>query len=78
MEAWLAIYRLNAVAKDGRAIVVGVSQTASQAFITIRDMLAEYPRAWITDEFDADVSLPELMLRVEEEQTQPSKPHGGR
>jgi hypothetical protein len=63
----VAIYRLNAVGKDGRAIVVGVSETASQALIKIRDMLAEYPRAWITDECDTDVSFPELMRRAEEE-----------
>jgi hypothetical protein len=62
------VYRLNAVAKDGRAIVLGVSHTASHALIRIRDMLAEYPRAWVTDEFDVDISLPALMHRAEEEQ----------
>jgi hypothetical protein len=63
------VYRLNAVGKDGRSVVLGVSDTASRAVVKIRDMLAEYPRAWITDEFDVDISLPELMRRAEEEES---------
>lgn len=70
MEACAPIYRLKAAGRDGRPVVVGVSETASQALIRVRDLLGEYPRGWVTDEFDIDISLPELMRRAEEERDQ--------
>ncbi len=64
----MRVYRINAVGKEGRAIVLGTADTASHALAHIRDALGDYPRAWVTDETDMDVSLPELMRLAEEEQ----------
>lgn len=64
----MRVYRINAVNKDGRAIVLGTTDTASQALNNIRDALGDYPRAWVTDETDLDVSLVELMRTTQEEQ----------
>jgi hypothetical protein len=62
------VYRINAVNKDGRAVVLGTTDTASQALSRVRDALGDYPRAWVTDETDLDVSLVELVHTSREEQ----------
>lgn len=60
-------YRLNAVGRDGRVLEIGTANSSNQALLKIRDMLDEFPRAWVTDEEDLDVSLPDLMRRAEAE-----------
>jgi len=63
------VYRINAVGKDGRVIVLGTFDTASQAAAHIRDALGDYPRAWVTDERDLDVTLAELMRLADDEKS---------
>jgi hypothetical protein len=48
-------------------IVLGTADTASQALAHVRDALPDYPRAWVTDEIDNDVSMAELLRLTEEE-----------
>jgi len=62
------VYRINAVGKDAKAVVLGTADTATQALKHLRDALGDYPRAWVTDESDDDVSLAELIGIAEEEQ----------
>jgi len=64
----MRVFRINAVGKDGRAVVLGTTDTAAQALAYIRDAYADYPRAWVTDEQDMDVSLGDLMRLAGEEQ----------
>jgi hypothetical protein len=63
------VYRINAVGKDGKAIVLGTADTATQALGHVRDALGDHPRAWVTDECNHDVSWDELVWRSEEEQS---------
>ena len=63
----MRVFRINAVGKDGKAIVLGTADTASQALTHVRDALGDYPRAWVTDEQDHDVSWPDLMRMADEE-----------
>ena len=64
----MRVYRVNAVGKDGKAIVLGTADTATQALNHVRDAIGDYPRAWVTDEYDHDVAWAELVRRAEEEQ----------
>jgi hypothetical protein len=66
------VYRINAVGKDGKAIVLGTADTATQALKHVQDALGDYPRAWVTDEYDQDVPRAELVRRAEEELDQGS------
>jgi hypothetical protein len=66
------VYRINAVGKEGKAIVLGTADTATQALKHLRDALGDYPRAWVTDEYDHDVPWAELVRRAEEELDQGS------
>lgn len=63
----MRVYRINAVGREGRMIVLGTADTASQALAHVRDALPDYPRAWVTDEIDNDVSMAELLRLTEEE-----------
>ena len=67
------MFRINAVGKEGRAIVLGTADTAAQAFSQICDALGEYPRAWVTDEQDHDVALPDLMRMADEGKAKPDE-----
>jgi hypothetical protein len=62
------VYRINAVSKEGKAIVLGTADTASQALKHVRDAIGEYPRAWVTDDQDLDVAMPQLISLAEEEE----------
>lgn len=64
----LRVYRINAVNKERRAIVLGTADRASLALVHLRNALEDYPRAWVTDEQNRDVALPDLMRMAEEEQ----------
>ena len=64
----MRIYRINAVGKEGKVIVLGTADTATQALNHVRDAIGDYPRAWVTDEQDQDVAWAELLRRAEEEQ----------
>ena len=68
----MRVYRINAVGKDGRAIVLGTADTPTKAAGHLRDALGDYPWAWVTDEYDHDVSWAELVRSSEEEQSQSS------
>jgi hypothetical protein len=61
------VYRIHAVGRDGQRIVLGTADTAMQALIRMRDAIGEYPRTWITDENDLDVSPSDLLRLAEEE-----------
>ena len=63
----MRIYRINAVDRGGRMIVLGTADTATKALSHIQAALGDYPRAWVTDEEDEDVSLGALMRAAEEE-----------
>ena len=64
----MRVYRINAVGKDGKAVVLGTADTATQALNHVRDAMGDYPRAGVTDECDHDVAWAELVRRAEEEQ----------
>jgi hypothetical protein len=64
----LRVYRLNAVGKDGRVMVLGTADNATQALRHLKDAFGDYPRAWVTDEQDHDVSWAELVRLSDEEQ----------
>lgn len=64
----MRVFRINAVGKDGKPIILGTADTAAQALNHIREALGDYPRAWVTDEQDVDVSLADLIRMAEEEQ----------
>lgn len=68
----MRVYRINAVGKEGKAIVLGTADNATQTLGHVRDALSDYHRAWVTDENDHDVSSAELVRRSEEEQAQKS------
>ena len=63
----MRVYRINAVGREGRTIVLGTADTASQALAHVRDALPDYPRAWVTDEMDNDVPMAELLRLAQEE-----------
>jgi hypothetical protein len=65
----MRVFRINAVGKDGRAIVLGTADTAVQALRHIQDALGEYTRAWVTDEHDMDVLFADLTRMAEEERS---------
>ena len=67
MEPFVRVFRVNAVGKEGRPIVLGSADTASQALAHFRDAMGDYPRAWVTDEDNLDVSVTELMRLADEE-----------
>jgi hypothetical protein len=62
------VYRIKAVGNEGRPIVLGTVDTATQALAKIRDALGDYPRAWVTDQEDLDVTWADLMRLAEAEQ----------
>jgi hypothetical protein len=64
------VYRINAVGKDGKAIVLGTADTATQALNHVRDAMGDCPRAWVTDEYGHDVAWAELVQRAKEEQAE--------
>jgi hypothetical protein len=64
---WLRVYRINAVGREGRAVVLSTADTSLQALVKLQDALSDYPRAWVTDELEFDISLPDLMRMAEEE-----------
>lgn len=49
-------------------MVLGTVDTATQALHHVRAAFGDHPRAWVTDESDLDVSIPELARLSEEEQ----------
>jgi hypothetical protein len=55
------------VGTEGQRIVLGTADTAMQALIRMRDAIGEYPRTWVTDENDFDVSPSDLLRLAEEE-----------
>jgi hypothetical protein len=61
------MYRINAVGSAGRAIVLGTADTAQQALNQLHEAIGDYPRAWVTDEENMDVSLAELIRLAAEE-----------
>lgn len=63
----MRVYRINAVGSEGRAIVLGTADTATKALSHLKSAFSDYPRAWVTDERDRDVSLAELLRAVEDE-----------
>jgi hypothetical protein len=63
----MRVYRINAVGGEGRVIVLGTADTAMKALSHLQNAFADYPRAWVTDERDMDVSWAELMRAAEEE-----------
>ena len=66
----MRVFRINAVGKDGKAVVLGTADTATQALKHLQDAIGEYPRAWVTDERNLDVPWAELIRQSEEEQGQ--------
>ena len=68
----MRVYRINAVGKDGKAVVLGTAHTATQALHYVRDAIGDYPRAWVTDEYDHDVAWAEVVRRAKDEQAQGS------
>ena len=64
----MRVYRINAVSKEGKAIVLGTADTAPQALKHVRDAIGEYPRAWVTDDQDLDVAMPHLITLADEEE----------
>jgi hypothetical protein len=62
------VYRINAASKEGKSVVLGMADTATQALSHVREALGDYPRAWVTDEYDSDVPWSELVRKAEEEQ----------
>jgi hypothetical protein len=52
---------------SGRAIVLGTADTAQQALNQLHEAIGDYPRAWVTDEENMDVSLAELIRLAAEE-----------
>ena len=68
----MRVYRINAVGKEGKSIVLGTADTATQALNRVRDAMGDYPRAWVTDEYDQDVPWAELVRRAEEERAESS------
>ena len=63
----MRVFRVNAVGKEGRPIILGSANTAWQALAHLRDAISDYPRAWVTDEDSLDVSVTELMRLADEE-----------
>jgi hypothetical protein len=63
------VYRINAVDRNGRVIVLGTADTATKALSHIQAAFGDYPRAWVTDERDEDVSLAALTRAAEGEGT---------
>ena len=63
----MRVYRINAVGKEGKAVVLGTADSATQALKHVQDAVGDYPRAWVTDEYDQDVAWSELVRRAEEE-----------
>jgi hypothetical protein len=63
----MRVYRINAVGGEGRLLVLGTADTAAKALAHLEKAFADYPRAWVTDEHDHDVSWAELMRAAEEE-----------
>jgi hypothetical protein len=63
----MRVYRLNAVGRDGRVIVLATADTATKALLHLKAALTDHPRAWVTDERDQDVSIAELMRAAEHE-----------
>ena len=68
----MRVYRINAVGKEGKAIVLGTADNATQALSHVRDAMGDYPRAGVTDEYDHDVAWADLVRRSEEDQAQSS------
>ena len=68
MEYCVRVFRINAVNREGLAIVLGTADTATKALHNLRAEFADYPRAWVTDEQDQDVSLADLIQAAEDEQ----------
>jgi hypothetical protein len=62
------VYRLNAVGREGRVVVLGTADNATQALHQLREAFQDYPRAWVTDEYDLDVTMAELLRLSHEEQ----------
>jgi hypothetical protein len=50
-------------------VVLSTADTSSQALVKLQDALGNYPRAWVTDELELDVSLADLMRLAEEERS---------
>ena len=63
----MRVFRINAVNNEGRAIVLGTADTATKALHHLRDAFGDYPRAWVTDEQNLDVSLADLIRVAENE-----------
>jgi hypothetical protein len=61
------VYRINAVGKERRPVVLGTVVSASEALVHLNHALSEYSRAWVTDEQGMDVSLPDLKRTAEKE-----------
>jgi hypothetical protein len=64
----MRVYRINALGDEGKPIVLGTADTAMQALSHLRAAWADHPRAWVTDEYDLEVVLSELVRRADEEQ----------
>jgi hypothetical protein len=67
----MPVYRINALGKEGKPIELGTADTATQALNHVRAAKTDYPRAWVTDEYDQEVVLSELARRAEQEQKGP-------
>jgi len=64
----MRVYRINALGDEGKPIALGTADAATQALNHLQDAWADYPRAWVTDEYDQEVVLAELVRRADEEQ----------
>jgi len=64
----MRIYRINAVGKEGLPIVLATADNATKALQVLRDAFGDFPRAWVSDDQDNDVSLADLLHVAGEEQ----------
>ena len=59
----MQVYQIGA-ASDGQSVVLGTTDTASDALKKLRLALDQYDRAWVIDCAGADISIAELMARA--------------